>query len=237
MASGEFIWIAESDDSAAPDFLEKTAGVLDRFQNAGMVFTDSKIINEQKGIEYLASERNKAYSNDKLEAYFNNINNRGNSRSLSFFSENPIVNVSSVLFRRTKFLEAGGADSSMKFCGDWLLYLKIFLISEIKYIPEPLNIFRLHSDSSYHSHYKNNAMMKEKIKIFSHIAREAKFSPQMIFLLTKKTCKSIILRLLSFLKIDNLLHIEHPRQPRIIIAFIFLFYFLTFSFFLSPFSF
>lgn len=54
------------------------------FRVTGMVFTDSKIINEQKGIEYLASERNKAYSNDKLEAtYFNDINNR-NSRSLSF---------------------------------------------------------------------------------------------------------------------------------------------------------
>ena len=145
-ANGEYIWIAESDDYAEPEFLEKTVNVLNQHQNIGLVFSDSKIINEEKGTEYLASERRRIFSNDNLIRIFNTDNNK---KPLSFLSEYPIVNVSSVLFRKSSYIEAGEADTSMRFCGDWLLYIKTYLLSDIRYIPEPLNNFRLHSESSY----------------------------------------------------------------------------------------
>ncbi len=212
MANGEFIWIAESDDIASVDFLEKTVQVLKENPDAGLVFSDSRIINEQNGIEYLASDRNNAFTNSKLAKYFNREG--GKTSSPHLFWENPIVNVSSVLFRKASYLKTGGADPSMKFCGDWMLYLKMFLISDIRYIPETLNIFRLHSGSGYHTYYRSNILLREKIKIFYYIIKNTEFSLQLICMAILKTTKAILLRLYFWLKFDTLFHLDIPRQPR-----------------------
>jgi glycosyltransferase involved in cell wall biosynthesis len=208
----EFVWIAESDDSAEPDFLHKAVDTLEKHPEAGMVFADSRIINEIKGVEYLASQRNKLFTNDKLEKIFNNTTL--NKNLLSFF-DNPIVNVSSVLFRRSKYLEAGGAEASMRYCGDWMLYLKLFLTSGIRYIPEPLSIFRLHTGSGYHSHFRSNTMLKERFRIYSLIMQESNFTPKLALGYVIGVFKSLILRLITCLRIDSVLRIERPRQPRI----------------------
>ena len=194
-AKGEFVWIAESDDYADTDFLERTITLLKKYPDAGLVFSDSRIIREQKGTEYLASDRRAAFSNHKLEQLFNNGCDK--RKSMNIFFENPIVNVSSVLFRKSTYLEAGGAYTSMRFCGDWLIYFKIFLISDIRYIPEPLNVFRLHSDSSYKFHHRSNIFLKEKMKIFSFIVKNSRFSATLVYLLLIKTfgfvwCNSVL---------------------------------------------
>jgi len=210
-ANGEYIWIAESDDYAEHEFLEKTVNVLNQYQNTGLVFSDSKIINEEKGTEYLASERRRIFSNDNLIRILNTNNNK---KPVSFLFENPIVNVSSVLFRKSSYIEAGGADTSMRFCGDWLLYLKIFLLSGIRYIPEPLNNFRLHYESSYQSHYRSNIFLIEKMKIFYFILRNSRITLLTIYLYLIKTLKALILRLIFLFKANKIFKIEIPRRPR-----------------------
>ena len=212
LSKGEYIWIAESDDYAEPEFLEKTVKVLAEDRNAGLVFTDSKIVNEQKKIEYLASDRRKSFSNKRLEKYFNET--KGRKKSLRPFLENPIVNVSSVLFRRSYFNEAGGVDPSMKFCGDWLLYIKVFLLSGIRYIPEPLNNFRLHAESSFQSHYGSNIFLKEKMKILYFFLKNSRITVLMIYLVMKESLKVLILRLLYFYRLNEKFKIEIPRVPR-----------------------
>lgn len=214
LSKGEYIWIAESDDFTKSDFLERTVAILKNYPDAGLVFTDSRIINEQKGTEYLASDRRAAFSNHKLEQLFNNGCDK--RKSMNIFFENPIVNVSSVLFRKTTYLEAGGADTSMRFCGDWLIYFNIFLISEIRYIPEPLNVFRLHSDSSYKFHHRSNIFLKEKVKIFSFIIKNSRFSAVIAFLFLKKILKALILRVFFLLKINKILRIKIPYRPRFV---------------------
>jgi len=212
MAQGEFIWIAESDDCANQNFLEKTVNALIEDENIGMVFTDSRIIDESKGIEYLASQRDKSFSDEKLDKYFNDTSSK---RNLLMFFDNPIVNVSSVLFRKSAYLEAGRADSSMRFCGDWMLYLKLFLISGIRYIPEPFSTFRLHTGSGYHSHFRSNIMLKERFRIYSLIMQESNFTPKLALSYVISAFKSLMLRLITCLRIDSVLRIERPRQPRI----------------------
>lgn len=210
-ANGEFVWIAESDDYAGYNFLEETVEVLKKNTHAGLVFSDSRIINEEKGIMYLASERKNEFSSQKLSKAFNMHSDKG--KSMFLFFENPIVNVSSVLFRKSYYLEAGGADISMRFCGDWFLYLKIYLLSDINYIPEPLNNFRLHSGSGYKSHYVSNNILFEKMKIFHFILRHSKISLKIVFLCFMKTIKVILLRLIFYFRLNNVLRIEFPRVP------------------------
>jgi len=230
LSKGEYIWIAESDDYAEPEFLEKTVQVLAEDQNTGLVFTDSRIINEQKGIEYLASERRKVFSNDRLEGCFNDT--KGRTKSMRPLLENPIVNVSSVLFRRSKLADAGGVDPSMKFCGDWLTYIRIFLISDIQYIREPLNTFRLHSLSTFHLFYQNNIFLREKLKIYSYLIKYIKSSPVTLLLVFIKIMKALIIRLIFILGIDTILIPELPRPPKTKKPFIF--FLLSFIFYLIP---
>src|SRR5690606_4391981 len=44
-AKGDYIWIAESDDYAAEKFLEETVEATEKDPSAGMVFTNSNIVN------------------------------------------------------------------------------------------------------------------------------------------------------------------------------------------------
>lgn len=46
LAQGEYVWIAESDDTAQPDFLSTTVAVLDRHPQAALCYTGSRLIDE-----------------------------------------------------------------------------------------------------------------------------------------------------------------------------------------------
>jgi glycosyltransferase involved in cell wall biosynthesis len=206
LAKGEYLWIAESDDSAASTFLDKTTFVLNNNRRVGLVYCDSKILNEQKGISYYSSDisrnRRSARSDDFIEG-----------SGVKYFLDNPIINVSSVLFRRKYFLKVGGADPLMKFCGDWFLYLKMMEISDIHHISEPLNIFRLNSGSTCFSIYKSNDVIKERVIIFSYILKKYRFTLSIGFLMLQKMIKVLAARTFYFLRLNNFINIELPRIP------------------------
>src|SRR5690349_21422462 len=46
LAKGEWIWIAESDDSADKHFLEKFVNALQGQQNIGLIYCDSNIVDD-----------------------------------------------------------------------------------------------------------------------------------------------------------------------------------------------
>jgi glycosyltransferase involved in cell wall biosynthesis len=173
-ATGEFIWIAESDDFADPYFLEITVEILTRNTSLGMVYCDSKVIDEQLHFEYLFSERkNHLLWNKWSEDYLNN-----GKREICecLFRQNTINNASAVLFRKSKYAEAGYADQSMKYCGDWFLYIRILLISDIGYVSAPLNTLRLHARSSHNDYFFNSDYLLEVTRIFSFIKPEIRLT-------------------------------------------------------------
>ena len=47
LTRGEFVWIAEADDSCAPEFLERLVALARRNPSAGFVYSQSRIIDEQ----------------------------------------------------------------------------------------------------------------------------------------------------------------------------------------------
>src|SRR6185295_13093265 len=47
LARGEFVWIAESDDSADPRFLETLVPLLDENPHLGLAYCQSRLINEE----------------------------------------------------------------------------------------------------------------------------------------------------------------------------------------------
>lgn len=200
LAQGEYVWIAESDDFAEPDFLKNTVAELLKSDNIGLVFSDTIILDEQRRIKYLFSDRKKA-------------NNIVKFLTLKSFIRNPIPNVSSVLFRKSAYLEAGCADETMRFCGDWFLYLRIKNNLDIKYIPEPLSTFRLHEHSRYHHHFRENGFIREKLRICRYIIKASKFSPLILFPFLISMLASYGLRLVHLKYLPSCFVPELPRLP------------------------
>jgi glycosyltransferase involved in cell wall biosynthesis len=184
-SKGDFIWIAESDDFAEPGFLEKTISTMLNHPDAGLVYTDSNVVDEQTGTGYFIS--GKKASIFKSSKWLNDYFNDGKEEiSDHLFLENSIYNVSSVLFRKSKYSEAGGAGNSMKFCGDWLLYIRILLISDIAYIAQPLNTFRIHQGSSVNNYFRSNEYLRELLLVYSFVTKNISLSPLKKFMIAKK---------------------------------------------------
>jgi glycosyltransferase involved in cell wall biosynthesis len=200
-AKGEFIWIAESDDFAESDFLEKTVKILINHKNVGLVYCNSKVIDENKNIEYIVSERRKHIHEKKwLNDY---INNGKNEISDYLFLNNIINNVSGVLFRRDRYIKAGYADHSMKYCGDWFLYVKMLLISDIAYISNPLNTIRFHAGNTFHDYFIKSYYLREVREVYSFILKNIDISikkrlfmfKNILRIFFKKFIKILILKL------------------------------------------
>lgn len=172
-ATGEFIWIAESDDFADPLFLERSAQVLTDNPSMGLVYCNSTVIDEESGTKYLVSHRKTNLRQKWSEDYSN-----GGIAEISecLFRQNTINNASSVLFRKSKYIEARYADHSMKYCGDWFLYIRILLISDIGYISAPLNTLRLHAGSSNKEYYAGSTYLQEVLMIYSFVKSQIRLN-------------------------------------------------------------
>jgi hypothetical protein len=180
---GEYIWIAESDDYAREDFLERSVSVLSANQNLGFVYSNSKIIDENKNSEYLVSDLRKTMHENKWSDDYQNHGLDVISQFL--YLNNTVNNVSGVLFRKSKYIEAGHADHTMKYCGDWFLYLRLLLISDIAYISEPLNTIRFHSKSTSNYYFKTGIYFREVLRIYGFIISKVILTPSKKFGMAK----------------------------------------------------
>lgn len=149
LATGEYVWIAELDDSCEPTFLET---VMKGFNNPKTIlsYTNSKMVNEngkrdlkstlRKPLNFIREDRpSKDYIRNGEEEL---------SRVLSVY--NTIPNVSAVVFKKDPKINFRGIlDEAKKFkiAGDWYFYSELLLHGKIAYFKKPLNIHRLHKSS------------------------------------------------------------------------------------------
>ena len=61
--------------------------------------------------------------------------------------QNTVPNASGVVFRREVYERVGGADESLRLCGDWKLWAAMALTGRMAYLGVPLNYFRFHEAS------------------------------------------------------------------------------------------
>jgi len=163
MAKGEFIWVAESDDNCKSNFLDLTVEKMREYSSVGLVYTQSLEVDEISGTEYLSFQDSPRFKKAFQSSYFATGNKEIAEKLIH---ENTIPNASGVLFRKSVYQKTGGADESMKLCGDWFLWTKMLLISDIYYIAEPLNIFRLTSHS-VRNRYSKVQTFHERLRILN----------------------------------------------------------------------
>ncbi len=155
LAKGIYIWIAESDDIAHPDFLYKTIEQFDNNDNISVVCVGSSFINENDIIIEDQSIYNK---------YINRSGIKEIKEKLIYY--NTIQNASAVLFKRNTYLKSIKNFTNFSYCGDWYFWSKILLTGNIIFLPEKLNLFRRHSNNVSFNAEKNGLLFKEGFQIF-----------------------------------------------------------------------
>jgi len=144
LAQGEYVWIAESDDWANPDFLAVLINRLSFEANVGICFCGSNWIDQDGNIgEDLSLYNENFFRNGKEEIRYHMIN------------YNSVQNVSSALIKRELAKKFIKKTISYKSAGDWSLYIDVLAESNILYVKEKLNNFRW-----YHNNISNDAKKK-----------------------------------------------------------------------------
>ena len=149
LARGEWVWIAEADDSSEPGFLASLSDALDRAQGAVMAFSDSRSIDAAGSTvspdykEYYAGAGAGKLAEDAV------IEGRDFVRDC-LGERNLILNASAVLWRRDRLVEAigrcGDDLARLRLAGDWRVYVEMLddPAARVAYVAAPLNVHRRH---------------------------------------------------------------------------------------------
>lgn len=173
-AKGEYIWIAESDDSADPGFLEAIINCFEKNDDTGLVFTQSFRYNSKGEITGNWSFHTSGM-NDHL--WQNNFTMNGPDFIKSYmFYKNAIPNASAVVFKKSVYERAGGLNTDFKINGDWFLYTRILAISGIGFISEPLSYFREHDNQGSSKNIREGNNVKEYYDLIRYWKKQFKLN-------------------------------------------------------------
>ncbi|MFD2743008.1 MULTISPECIES: glycosyltransferase family 2 protein [Sphingobacterium] len=166
LASGQYVWIAESDDCTDPYFLEKTLQIMEADPNLKMVFTDSYIINEDNHIiDRNSLDKESAFNALKKDNYI--INSDNLTRYL--FLDMIITNASSALIDKAALLKIDSDIlKTFKNTGDRFVYIGIAQYYGIRFLDEPLNYMRSHSGNTTKMSLKNGNIFRDRLEVFSY---------------------------------------------------------------------
>ncbi|NCC50797.1 MAG: glycosyltransferase [Spartobacteria bacterium] len=162
-ATGDYIWIAEADDYAAPTLLSRLAAVLDANPNVGLAYCQSYMVNDWKKRPPTARQ----YTDDlDTERWKTDYINDGPSECVRYLLyKNTIPNASAVLFRKDIYQRVGQAPEDMAYMGDWMTWIHMLAISDIAFISEPLNYFRFHGRSVRHTNHFRPRFYYERFQV------------------------------------------------------------------------
>ncbi len=156
LARGEFIWIAEADDYAAPtllekllDFMRKDTSIKVGFVNSNWVTPTGTFVNK----DYTIMEPWRIYDGRAFVVEH-------------LLKENYIYNASMALFRKDAI--AGVNDVYMQFrsCGDKIFWRDLALQGKVLYVCEPLNNFRIHDAKVTTNAIGSGLLFREEHKFF-----------------------------------------------------------------------
>lgn len=168
-ATGDYIWIAEADDSSNERFLETAMATFSKNPDQVLFYSDCLRINQNNTITAKTSQdwcdiwRNHRWAKD--------YTNSGKDEIINYLSaNNTILNVSSVVWKNlpelTKIFEAA---KTYKIAGDWYIYSKVLRLGDIAYSAQPLNYYRKHDKGSVSTTINRSIEYKEVVKIQNEI--------------------------------------------------------------------
>ena len=168
-ATGELVWIAESDDDADARLLERLVAALDANPRVGLAFCQSVTIDGAGEVTGSCADWTERLWPGRFRADF--VNDGRDEIRRHLLRLNTIFNASAVVFRREAFRRAGGADTTFRLCGDWMTWISMLLESDVAFVAEPLNRFRLHEETVRHRAGRDGVLAEEAYRVTGRALR------------------------------------------------------------------
>jgi len=157
LASGEYIWIAESDDYCSPEFLEELYEGIKN--NPSIVLAFGQLI--------CFSDNNILWKTEhpKIKEVLS-----GHDFACKYMlGANVIPNASGVLFRKDVYAKLSANYLDFKFCGDWYFWIEIMQYGQIFISGKYLNYFRKHQKDVSGNAIANGLDFSEGFHVFDRI--------------------------------------------------------------------
>lgn len=165
-AHGEYVWIAESDDSCEPVFLDVLIKACIE-NDAVLGFCNSYCVDETS---------DKGFSN--LNSYHKIFNSDFVLKGVDFIHlylirRNNIKNASSAVFKRDIALSLDRLYENYMAAGDWLFWIEMAEEGNVCYINKQLNIFRRHNSCVTKISRKRYESYGETIDVYNYLYKKS----------------------------------------------------------------
>lgn len=168
LATGKYIWIAESDDYANPRLLEKLCAMLETNPQVSLAYADSWHVDENGATLHQHTHDAEEFKDECWREGF--IESGANFIEKQLSIGNVIPNASAVLLRRSIIQQIGPAETNFKLSGDWVYWIRVLANWEVAFLAEPLNYFRQHTQN-VRSKTSRAKVLLEGAKMIKHLRR------------------------------------------------------------------
>lgn len=186
LAKGKYVWIAESDDFAHPEFLETTVAALENNPKAVFAFTGSNMADADSNI-IPDMDWDRWSGKEPVVEFYNQENLL--KRKLLWTAD--IYNASMVLFRRNDAPEISPLQLKMRYCGDWLFWVNLSCRGGGVEIRRKLNNFRQHNLKVSPNASKSGLYFLEGLPIMVKVADILSLNAKQRLMLAGRTLKRL----------------------------------------------
>ncbi len=174
LARGKYIWIAESDDCCSISFLKKIVNYIHNSpKDTGFFYCQSLDVDVDDNEKSSRIKYTKEFVPNIWEKDF--VMNGNDFITKYLKHKNVIPNASAVIFQKSLANDILNDKIllSMRMAGDWLFWIKLVEHTNVSFIAEPLNYFRLHTNVSRNHNTKSKLLKRltEEIYIRSYLTK------------------------------------------------------------------
>lgn len=160
LADGEYIWIAESDDAAHPDFLKKLIDTIGNDKDVVLAASGIRLIDENGNVIGSESISKSKYTRKYTSEEFITEN---------MLLGNHLMNASSAIFRKDCLQRIPLNYTNLKASGDYLFWIELANQGKVVEIPDKLDYFRRSSTTVTPRLYSSGIAFEESKIIFARL--------------------------------------------------------------------
>ena len=158
LAKGKIIWIAESDDTCEPNFLETMVETITKHENCVVAFCKMIAFTDE------GEKWTKTPSNLEEKLY----------NSKEFLSEflswrNAIVNASGTVFKKGTAIKIAPTFTKSKGVGDWMFWTEMAECGDVAYVDKALSYFRQHGNNLTKKNVADGTIVHDRKTILDYI--------------------------------------------------------------------
>ena len=170
LAEGDYVWIAESDDWAEPDFLKCLLEEMQQHDGVGFAYALARY--QLNGTEpYQLTESGDAVVVNGMDFIRKNL-----------VYTNIVYNVSMCLFEKKLYYSINNSlYENMRLCGDWYFYVLLCERTNVIQLNKILSNYRMHSTNTSSKEEILGKSVLEGIDILDYILKHVKGIPLLIY--------------------------------------------------------